>query len=86
MSDLVHVNKQHIKKQAKEEGCMYQMWNCIFIFNKWDGEEILYLKKKSTVRKGSNQEIVCSDEHVKVIATWVQDLNLALELKRSKEN
>lgn len=86
MSDLVHVNKQHFKKQAeKEEDRMYRMWNCIFIFNKWDGEEVLYIKK-NLVRKGSNQEMVCSDEHVKVIATWVQDLNLALELKRSKEN
>lgn len=85
MRDLVHVNKHIIKQAEKKEGCTYQMWNCIFIFNKWDGEEILYIKK-STVRKGSNDEMVCSDEHVKVIATWVQDLNLALELKRSKEN
>lgn len=60
MSDLVHVNKQHIKKQAKEEGCMYQMWNCIFIFNKWDGEEILYLKKKkhSEKRKQSRDSVL----------------------------
>lgn len=46
MSDLVHVNKQHVKKQAeKEEDRTYRMWNCIFIFNKWDGEEVLYIKK-----------------------------------------
>lgn len=42
MNDLVHVNKQHVKKQAEEEDGTYRMWNCIFIFNKWDGEEILY--------------------------------------------
>lgn len=77
MKNPVHVNKD-IKKQAeKEDDCIYQMWNCIFIFNKWDGEEILYLKKaywdKEAIKRWCAQMSMS-------IATWVQDLNLALEL------
>lgn len=34
--------------------------------------------------EGSNWEMVCSDKHVKVIATWLPDLKLALKLKGSK--